>query len=76
MIWGNIIGVLLCLIQAKFGIIHLDPASYYLNTVPINLKISDLIFLNIGTLLITTLMLLVPSWYISRISPDKAIRFD
>jgi lipoprotein-releasing system permease protein len=76
MIWGNIIGILLCLIQAKFGIIHLDPASYYLNTVPINLKVSDLIFLNIGTLIITTLMLLVPSWYISRISPDKAIRFD
>ena len=76
MIWGNIIGILLCLLQSKFGIFHLDPASYYLDTVPINLKISHLILLNIGTLFITTLMLLVPSWYISRISPDKAIRFD
>ncbi len=76
MIWGNVLGILLCLIQSHFGIFHLDPTSYYLDTVPINLKISHLILLNIGTLIITTIMLLVPSWYISRISPDKAIRFD
>jgi len=76
MIWGNILGILFCLIQSHFGIFHLDPTSYYLDTVPVNLKISHLILLNIGTLIITTLMLLIPSWYISRIAPDKAIRFD
>jgi lipoprotein-releasing system permease protein len=76
MIWGNILGILLCLIQSRFGIFHLDPASYYLDTVPINLKISHLVLLNVGTLIVTTLMLLIPSWYISRIAPDKAIRFD
>jgi lipoprotein-releasing system permease protein len=76
MIWGNIAGIVICLIQAHFGIFKLDPTSYYLDTVPINLKISHLILLNAGTLIITTLMLLVPSWYISRIEPDKAIRFD
>ncbi len=76
MLWGNIIGILFCVIQYHFGIFKLDPTSYYLDTVPINLKIIPLILLNIGTLLVTTLMLLVPSWYISRISPDKAIRFD
>jgi lipoprotein-releasing system permease protein len=76
MIWGNIAGIALCLIQSHFGIFKLDPASYYIDTVPINLKIIHLVLLNIGTLAITTLMLLVPSWYISRISPDKAIRFD
>jgi lipoprotein-releasing system permease protein len=76
LIWGNIAGIVICLIQAHFGIFKLDPASYYLDTVPINLKISHLFLLNIGTLIVTTLMLLVPSWYISRISPEKAIRFD
>lgn len=76
MIWGNVAGILFCLIQSHFGIFRLDPMSYYLNTVPINLKISHLLMLNAGTLIITTLMLLVPSWYISRIAPDKAIRFD
>ena len=76
MIWGNVIGIILCLIQAHFGIFKLDPMSYYLDTVPVNLKITHLLLLNLGTLIITTLMLLVPSWYISRIAPDKAIRFD
>ena len=76
MIWGNVIGILLCLLQYYFGIFSLDPASYYLDTVPVNLKISHLLLLNIGTLIVTTLMLLIPSWYISRIAPDKAIRFD
>jgi len=76
MIWGNVAGIALCLIQSHFGIFKLDPTSYYLDTVPINLKLTHLILLNAGTLIITTLMLLVPSWYISRIAPDKAIRFD
>lgn len=76
MIWGNVAGILFCLIQSHFGIFKLDPMSYYLDTVPVNLKVSHLLMLNAGTLIITTLMLLVPSWYISRIAPDKAIRFD
>lgn len=76
MFWGNVAGIAFCLIQAKFGIFQLDPGSYYLDTVPINLKITHLLMLNAGTIVITLLMLLVPSWYISRIEPDKAIRFD
>ena len=76
MLWGNIAGIGICLLQSYFGIFRLDPASYYLEYVPINLKLADLLLLNAGTLLITFLMLIVPSWYISRISPDKAIRFD
>ena len=76
MLWGNVAAIAFCLIQAKFGIFKLDPASYYLNTVPINLKISHLLMLNAGTVFITLLMLLVPSWYVTKIEPDKAIRFD
>ena len=76
MFWGNVAGIAFCLIQSRFGIFKLDPGSYYLDTVPVNLKISYLLMLNAGTILITLLMLLVPSWYISRIEPDKAIRFD
>jgi lipoprotein-releasing system permease protein len=76
MFWGNIAGIVFCLVQAKFGIFQLDPTSYYLDTVPINLKFSHLLMLNVGTISATILMLIVPSWYISRIEPDKAIRFD
>ena len=76
MLWGNLAGIGICLLQSYFGIFRLDPASYYLEYVPINLNLTHLLLLNVGTLLITFLMLIVPYWYISRISPDKAIRFD
>ena len=76
MFWGNLAGIAFCLIQSRFGLFKLDPGSYYLDTVPVNLKITHLLMLNAGTIIVTLLMLLVPSWYISRIEPDKAIRFD
>ena len=76
MFWGNVAGIVFCLLQAKYGIFKLDPGSYYLQTVPVNLKVTHLLLLNAGTILITLMMMLVPSWYISRIEPDKAIRFD
>lgn len=75
-LWGNLIGILFCIIQYQFEIVKLDPATYYIDAVPINLKISHLILLNIGTLLVTTAMLILPSMYISKISPVKAIRFS
>ncbi|MEN8121090.1 MAG: FtsX-like permease family protein [Bacteroidota bacterium] len=76
MIWGNLIGIILCIVQYKFGIIKLDPSTYYIDAVPINLKIFHLILLNIGTLIVTTAMLILPSMFISKISPAKAIRFS
>ncbi|MGM0496981.1 MAG: ABC transporter permease [Bacteroidota bacterium] len=76
MLWGNIIGIALCLIQKEFGIIKLDPATYYLEVVPINLKILHVILLNIGSLVITVIMLIIPSYIIAKISPIKTIRFN
>lgn len=76
MFWGNIAGITFCIIQSEYGLFKLDPGSYYLDTVPVNLKISYLLMLNAGTVLTTLLMILVPSWYVSKIEPDKAIRFD
>jgi len=76
MLWGNIIGIALCLIQKEFGIIKLDPATYYLEVVPINLKILHIILLNVGSLIITVIMLIIPSYIIAKISPIKTIRFN
>jgi len=76
LLWGNLIGLLICLIQKYFRVISLDPASYYLDTVPINLNLLHILLLNIGTVCITFLFLLIPSMIISRISPDKSIRFN
>jgi lipoprotein-releasing system permease protein len=76
MFWGNIAGIFFCIIQSRYGFFKLDPASYYLETVPVNLKITHLLMLNAGTISVTLLMLLLPSWYVSKIEPEKAIRFD
>ncbi|WP_372643096.1 ABC transporter permease [Ancylomarina sp.] len=76
MLWGNLIGIGICLVQYHFQLISLDPVNYYLDTVPINLNIFHLFLLNIGTLIATVSMLLVPSYYITRITPSKAIKFD
>ena len=73
--WGNLIGLGLCLAQKYFNLIPLDPSSYYLDTVPINLNLVHILLLNLGTMLITILFLLLPSMIIARISPDKSIRF-
>jgi len=76
LILGNIIGIGLAAIQYFFKIIPLDPNTYYMDTVPIYFNFAYLIILNIGTILITVLMMLWPSHIVSRISPIKALRFD
>jgi len=73
--WGNIIGVTICLAQKHLNIVSLDPSSYYLATVPINLNLIHILLLNLGTMAITILFLLLPSMIIARISPDKSIKF-
>ena len=76
MLWGNIIGLGLCFIQEKYGIIQLNPDVYYLSAVPIQLNWIHWLLLNIATLLICLSALLLPSIVIARISPVKAIKFN
>ncbi len=76
LLWGNLIGLVLCLAQKYLNLFPLDPSSYYLDTVPINLNILHILLLNLGTMAITFLFLLLPSMIITRISPDKSIRFN
>ena len=76
LIWGNLIGAGLCLIQKYTGFVELDATNYYLDRVPILLDTIDLLLLNIGAFIVTTFMLIFPSYIIARISPAKAIRFD
>lgn len=74
--WGNIAGIGLMLVQLRTGILSLDPASYYLKRVPVNLDLLHILLLNAGSMAIILLILLVPSRLISRITPVKAIRYD
>ncbi len=76
MIWGNVIGLFFCIVQSRFGIVKLDPAIYYLEAVPIDLNLLSLCLLNIGTLVISMFMMLIPSCLITRIDPVKSIRFE
>jgi len=76
LLWGNLVGIGIALFQLKTGIISLDPSSYYIKTVPINLELSHVLLLNAGTMVAIIIMLLVPSQLISRITPVKAIRYD
>lgn len=76
LLWGNLFAILICLLQMQFGILKLDPASYYVNTVPVNLNVTHLLMINGGTLVICLLVLIIPTFIITRISPVKAIRFD
>ena len=74
--WGNTIGIGLLLIQKKFEIIKLNPESYYVNVAPVEINILYILALNIGTILVCLLVLLIPSYLITKISPAKTIRFD
>ncbi len=76
LLWGNLLGIGLCLLQQHFGIIKLDPGSYYVSMVPINLNLLHLVILNAATMLVTILMLILPSMLVTRISPSEAIKFQ
>jgi len=74
--WGNITGLGLAIIQLRTNLIKLDPSSYYIKSVPVNLDLLPVLLLNAGTMIIILLILLIPSQLVGRISPVKAIRFD
>lgn len=76
LLWGNLIGITIIALQGLFHLVRLDPATYYMNYVPMNFSLLHLLLLNAGTIIITSFILIIPSWFISRISPDKSMRFD
>ncbi|MBC8266601.1 MAG: ABC transporter permease [Flavobacteriales bacterium] len=76
LLWGNLIGIGLCLLQKYFHIISLNPSTYYMNTVPIHLIFSDILLLNFGAMFVCLLMLIIPTFIITKITPVKAIRFE
>lgn len=76
MLWGNVIGLAFYFLQKWFGIFKLDPETYYMDTVPVSFNILLFLLLNIGTLLASVLMLLGPSFLITRIHPANSMRYE
>ncbi len=76
LIWGNVLGLGFLFAQKYFKLFPLDPSVYYVTEAPVYLSWGYIVALNVGTLLLCLLMLLVPSYIITKISPVKAIRFE
>lgn len=76
LLWGNCIALTLLFVQKYFGIIQLNPESYYVNQAPVSINFMHIALLNAGTIAVCLLVLLIPSYIITKISPVKAIRFD
>ena len=76
MLWGNAIGLVLCALQYFTRAIPLDAASYYVSYVPMAFPWIGWVLLNIGTLLVSWLILLAPSAIITQISPAKVMHFE
>ncbi len=74
--YGNVIGLSLLLVQKYFNVISLNPETYYVSSAPISISVWYVLGLNIGTLFLCLLMLLVPSYVITKISPAKAVKFE
>jgi len=76
LLWGNGIGIAMIYVQQQFGIIKLNPENYYVSVAPVYFDLGYILLLNFGTMLICLLVLLFPSYIITKISPARAIRFD
>ena len=76
LLWGNGIGFALLWLQQQYGIVKLDPATYYVSQVPIAIPWVGALLVNVGVLVVCLLMLLLPSFVIAKISPTKAMKFD
>ena len=76
MLIGNIIGIGLVLLQRFTGLVKLNPSTYYVTTVPVEINIPYIILINIATLLISVFVLIAPSYLISHIHPAKSMRYE
>ncbi|KIX20861.1 transmembrane permease [Flavobacterium sp. 316] len=76
LLWGNGIAISFLLLQKYFGIVKLDPENYYVSQAPVDINVGYILFLNLGTILVCLIVLLIPSFIITKISPVRAIRFE
>lgn len=76
MLWGNVVALLFCFMQDRWQLLKLDPATYYLSSVPVDINPLYIILLNIGTLIVSLLMMIGPSYLVAKIRPAKSIQFE
>ncbi len=76
LLFGNIIGVGIILLQRYTGFIKLDPQTYYVNIIPVEINILLILALNIITMIVCVLVLIAPSYLVSRINPAKSMQYE
>ena len=76
MLWGNILGIGITLLQKVTGLIKLDAATYYVDTVPVEINLPMLVLINVCTLIVSVFVLIAPSYLISHIHPAKSMRYE
>ena len=73
---GNVLGIGLMVLQQQTGFVKLDPQTYYIDTVPVEMNFLYIILINMATLIISLLVLIAPSYFISTIRPAKSMRYE
>ena len=73
-IWGNIISLSLMIIQKRFSLVRLDPMTYYSDHVPVEIDPIKILLINLLVIVISMLMLLIPSGTISKIKPNSSFK--
>ena len=76
LLWGNIIGITLCLLQYRFKIAKLDSETYYVDSVAIEINWLYFLLLNLGTFLVCSVMMILPTLIITKLTPVKTLKFD
>jgi len=76
MLWGNILGIGITLLQKWTGLIKLDPSTYYVETVPVEINLPMILLINVCTLIVSVFVLIAPSYLISHIHPAKSMRYE
>ena len=76
LLWGNVLGIGIVLLQQWTGFVRLDPQTYYVSQAPMELNLLLILLLNLATLLISILVLVGPSWLVSRIHPARSMRYE
>lgn len=76
MLWGNVLGIVLCLIQYWTHIIRLDPANYFVDAVPIRLSLGSILLLDLVAGLLIMALISLSARFIARVSPDRTMRVE
>ena len=75
-ILGNLLAFALIYLQKQFGLITLNPEVYYVEAVPVLVNWWWVLAIDLGTLVVSALAMIVPSFVVSNITPAKSIRFE